>query len=75
MTVLVLSNQENSTHLTVTDGFASPSACLAALGTWWNKKVTAYWLKKNLTGNTVNVATGKGRKKKKAKLGQSPESC
>lgn len=37
MTVLALTNQGNSAFLTVIDGIASLSACLAASGAWWNK--------------------------------------
>lgn len=57
MTLLALSNQENSAHLTLIDGVDSPSAFLAALGAWWDKNVTAHWWKKNPRGNTVDVAT------------------
>ena len=38
MIVLALLNQEKSAHLTLIDGVASLSACLAALGAWWKKK-------------------------------------
>lgn len=66
MTVLAFSNQENSAHLTLTDGVASPSACLATLGARWNEKSDCPLVKGEPKGEYSECGN---RKKKKTKLG------
>lgn len=65
MTVLAFPNQENSAHLTLTDGVASPSACLATLGARWNEKSDCPLVKGEPKGEYSEC----GNRKKKDKTG------
>lgn len=65
MTVLAFSNQENGAHLTLIDGVASPSACLATLGGQWNENSDCPLVKGEHKGEYSEY----GNRKKKAKLG------
>lgn len=66
MTVLALTNQENSAHLTLIDGTASLSAYLAVLGAWWNKISDCSLMKEEPEGEYNECCN----RKKRGKIGR-----
>lgn len=66
MTVLAFSNQEDGAHLTLIDGVASPSACLATLGVRGNENSDCPLMKGECKGEYSEYGN---KKKKKGKTG------